>query len=157
MALSLDDIFESLKKAGIDSAKAKEVMENLKAVEEEKKEEKELEKGPKQKNQFVAFVMDDGTLAGKELIGYVLQIPEGKDPKSTYDAYVSAVRSYNTTTRKGRKYPVTKVGEGMQIVKGKHLKDGKGGKITIKTKEAIQIFPVKNEIDNPTKVEPQAD
>lgn len=159
MALSFDDVLDSLKKAGVEPAKTQKVLENLKSIEIEKKEEaaEEKEAGPKKKNQYVVFVMDDGTLTNKELLGYVLQIPEDKSPASATEMFNLAVRSYNTTTRKGRKYPVTKVGEGMQIVKGKHLKNEKGEKLAIKTKEAILVIPVSNEIKTPQTGVPQAD
>lgn len=146
MAYSYEDILEALQQAGVDAGKTRIVLENLKAVEEEKKEEKE--NGPKQKNQFVVFVMDDGSLTGKDLIGYVIQIPENASPAAARDSFVNAVRGYNNGTRKAKKYPVKTIGDGMSAVKGKWLKDSK---IKVKTKEAILIIPVKNDIENPTK------
>jgi hypothetical protein len=148
MAFTQDDILEALQQAGVDAGKTRQVLENLKQVEEEKKEEKEANKEPKQKNQFVVFVMDDGTLAGKDLIGYVVQIPADKAPQSAYDLFVDSVRGYNNGARKAKKHPVEEVGDGMQTVKGKWLKDAK---LKIKTKEAVLVLPVKNKIDNPKK------
>lgn len=148
MSLTQEDVLDALKSAQIDAGKVRVVLENLKQVEQEKKEEKEANKEPKQKTQFVVFVMDDGTLTGKDLIGYVLQIPGDKSPSIAKDLFVESVRGYNNGARKAKKYPIKKVGDGMLTLKGKWIKEQK---LKIKTKEAVLVIPVKNEIENPTK------
>ena len=149
MALTKDDVFEALKYANIDPAKMRDVVEKLNQIEEEKKEEAAENKEPKQKSQFVLFVMDDGTLTDKELIGYAVQVPSDKSPSTAYGSFVDCVRGYNNGARKAKKYPITKVGDGMMNLRGRWLKDAK---LKIKTKEAVLVIPVKNDIDNPTKI-----
>ena len=148
MALTKDDVLEALQTANIDPAKVRDVVEKLNQIEEEKKEEKAENKTPKQKTQHVLFVMDDGTLTGKELIGYAIQIPSDRSPSTAYGSFVDCVRGYNNGARKAKKHPITKVGDGMITLRGKWLKDAK---LSIKTKEAVLVMPVKNDIDNPTK------
>lgn len=147
MAFQMDDVLDAIRQAGVtDTKQLNLVVEQLKAIEEEKKEEREANKEPKQKNQFVVFVMDDGSLQGKDLIGYVLQIPEGDSISTTPDRFIDAVRAYNNGARKAKKYPVTTIGDGMRAVKGKWLKDSK---IKVKTKESIAVIPLSNTINNP--------
>lgn len=145
MAFKTEDVLDALREAGIDTAKQKVVLESLKAIEKEKKEEKEAEKGPKTKNQFVVFVMDDGTLSNKELIGYVLQVPESASISATPETFRDAARAYNNGARKAKKYPITTIGDGMKALRGKWIKDTG---IKVKTKESIAIIPVKNEIND---------
>lgn len=148
MAFSKEDIQQALQEAGIDVAKQRLVLENLNQVEEEKKEEKEQSKEPKKKAQFVVFAMDDGNLP-KDIIGYVLQIPEGKSPSAAPELLADAVRDYNNTARKAKKFPVTTYGDAFRTVKGRFLKESG---IKIKTKESIQVIPVNNAINDPKRV-----
>lgn len=156
MAITLDDIQSSLKQAGVEDKKIREVLENLNAIVQEQKDDKESEKGPKSKNQFIAYVMDDGSLTGKDLVGFVVQVAEDVPVSSVKDRIYDAARSFNGT-RKGRKFPATTMGDLFENVKGKHWKDEKGSKVTVKTKHPIQIIPVPNAIPEPTKRLIQAD
>lgn len=154
MSFVIDDVLEALKKSGIDPAKTKEVLEHLLAVEEEQKEEKQAEKEekiatPKQKHQFVVFVMDDGTLTKKDLLGYVLQIPGDKSPAAAKELFIDAVRDYNNGTKKGKMNPVETIGDAMDTVKGKWLKEGN---IKVKTKEAILVIAMSNTIEDPKRI-----
>lgn len=146
MALSYDDVLEALQQSGVDAGKTRLVLEKLKSVEEEKKEEAEDgDKEPKKKNQLVVFVMDDGSLTDKQLIGYIVQHPETTSATTVDSLIVNSVRGYNNGSRKARKHPITTIGDAMLTLKGKWLADSK---LKIKTKEPVLIIPVRNDIVN---------
>jgi hypothetical protein len=148
MALKPDEIIEVLRENGIPQDKIAAVFKDLAEIEEAKKEEREASKGPKQKSKFIAFVMDDGTLAGKTLLAYILQVPQDMTEQVALSNFYDSCRDYNNTARKAKKFPIKTVGDGMQTVKGKFTKDRK---IKIKTKESITPLVVVNDIPDPTK------
>ena len=115
-----------------------EVEMELKAEEEEK-----ANRPPAIKKQFVMLVSDpDGNLAGKDMTGWVVQIPEDDSVATTPTKIISAAYEFNTTP-KGRRMPVETIGEACEVVTAKLFKEQK---VWVKTKTPLLIVPVANKI-----------
>jgi hypothetical protein len=115
-----------------------EIEMELKAEEEEK-----ANRPPPIKKQFSIVVSDaDGLLAGKDLTGWVLQIPENDSVSIAPERLISAAYEFNTTP-KGRRMPVETIGEACEVVSAKILKEHN---IWVKTKAPVLVVPVSNKI-----------
>lgn len=115
-----------------------EVEMELKAEEEEK-----ANRPPAIKKQFVMLVSDpDGNLTGKDMTGWVVQIPEDDSVATTPSKIISAAYEFNTTP-KGRRMPVETIGEACEVVTAKLFKEQK---VWVKSKTPLLIVPVANKI-----------
>jgi hypothetical protein len=101
------------------------------------------EKAPAVKKQFCILVSDTkGELEGKDLVGWVLQIPEEDSPATVTDRITKAAYEFNQSP-KGRRLPVRTIGETCMAVSGKFFKDQKAW---VKTKEPVLILTTDNNI-----------
>ena len=81
------------------------------------------EKPPPVKKQFTILVSDSsGELSGKDLVGWVLQIPEDDDPRVGQERLIQAAYEYNTTP-KGQRIPVKTIGEVCEVVTARITKE----------------------------------
>jgi hypothetical protein len=95
------------------------------------------EKVPPLKKQFVFLVSDPKEeLKGKDLVGWVLQIPEDDSPFTTEERLTKSAYEFNITP-KGRRMPVKTIAEVCEHVGGKITKE-QG--IWIKTKEPVYVL-----------------
>ena len=95
------------------------------------------------KKQFVMIVSDpEGIIGGKDLTGWVVQIPEDDNPATARDKLFKAAYDFNATP-KGSKFPVETVGEACEIVPPKVSKEQN---IWIKTKCPVLIVTTDNKI-----------
>lgn len=101
------------------------------------------EKPPQVKKQFVMMVSDpDGKLEGKDVTGWVLQIPEGDSPYVAEERIIRGAYEFNITP-KGRRIPVKTVGEACEVVSAKILKEQN---VWVKTKEPVLLVRTNNKI-----------
>lgn len=109
-----------------------------------KPENEQAEKAPREKKQFVILVSDpDGKLPEDlELVGWVVQIPETESILSTDERIHKAAYDFNSSKR-GRRNPVSTVGEALEAVSGKFFKEHK---IAIKTKIPVAVVVTNNQI-----------
>jgi hypothetical protein len=115
-----------------------EVEMELKAEEEEK-----LNRPPAIKKQFSILVSDpEDALKGKDLTGWVVQIPEDDSVSEAPERIISAAYEFNTTP-KGRRMPVETIGEACEVVTAKLFKE-QG--IWIKTKVPVLVVTTPNKI-----------
>lgn len=115
-----------------------EVQMELKAEEEER-----ANRPPPVKKQFVVMLSDpDGSLARKDITGWVVQIPEEDSPATAPSRVISAAYEFNTTP-KGRRLGVKTVGDACEVVSAKLLKEQQ---VWVKTKTPIIAVAVPNEI-----------
>lgn len=106
--ISLEEVESTLLKKKVDSKVVTEIIKELNEVIEEIKKDKVTL--PKTKNEFVFILKDDtGELKGKELTGWVVQIPQGDDPATILDK-LKAAAADTDSARKRRK------GEPMQTL-----------------------------------------
>lgn len=115
-------------------------------IEELKKElaaQQDEPKTPQVKKQFVMMVSDpEGALPEKELVGWVLQIPEDDSPALTQEKLIKAAYDFNASP-KGQRMPVETIGETCEVVGPKFMREHG---VWVKTKEPIWIIPTDNKI-----------
>jgi len=95
---------------------------------------------PKPKQQFVMLVSDTTGIITKDLVGWVLQIPEDDDVATVIDSIKTGAYNFNAS-KKGQKYPVSSIGQAITNVPNKFFKTNN---LKIKTKEPIQIITTNN-------------
>lgn len=140
MSLNIKEIEAVLKDKKLPDATLKAVVEELKAVEEEKKNEKDTE--PKSKNQYVIIALDKTGQIKDDLTGFVVQIPESDNPAAVLDKVKESARQY-ALTRKARKYPVKTVADVAKFVKRAITKNAH---IHFKHKDPVLIVRSDNNI-----------
>lgn len=98
-------------------------------------EEAEM-KPPPVKKQFVVIASDpEGVLEGKDLVGWVVQIPEEDSPYVALDRMVRAAYEHNQTP-KGRRMSLKTIAEIAEHCTAKALKEQN---IWVKTKEPVYL------------------
>ncbi|MCC5788258.1 MAG: hypothetical protein JJT75_01385 [Opitutales bacterium] len=113
----------------------------LKQLREE--EEEQEEKKPRVKRQFVIMISDpEEELPQKDLVGWVLQIPEEDSPTTAEERLIKASYDFNASPR-GRKLPVMSVGEACENVTAKFLKEYN---LVVKTKTPVHVQVTRNEL-----------
>ena len=139
--IDVSKVAEILKKNHIDPAVLRRVVEEMNlAVQPDPGEE---DKPPAVKKQWVIVVSDpNGKLPKADIVGWVLQIPEGESPAITPDRVFRAVYDFNAS-KKGRLLPAKTVGEAFESVPAKHFKDAD---LWVKTKEPVIVLKTDNEI-----------
>ena len=108
---------------------------------EETTEEVAEEEGePKPKQQFVIVVSDPNKLITSDLVGWVLQIPEDGDISTVLDSVKKGAYNFNAS-KKGRKYPVSSIGQAIANVPSKFFKTES---LKVKTKEPVYVVTTNN-------------
>ncbi|MCH2155284.1 MAG: hypothetical protein MK080_04725 [Opitutales bacterium] len=112
-------------------------------VELQEQEAENEEKPPPVKKQFCMLVSDpEDTLAGKDYVGWVAQIPEDESPLTCPDRIIRAAYEYNQTP-KGRRLPLETIGEACENVSAKYFKEQD---IWMKTKIPVHVVNTNNKI-----------
>lgn len=133
----IDEIIDLLSNATVavdEAAKAEEAVDSS----EETGNDEEGE--PKPKQQFVMLVSDTTGIIKKDLVGWVLQIPEDDDVATVIDSIKTGAYNFNAS-KKGQKYPVSSIGQAIANVPNKFFKTNN---LKIKTKEPVQIIVTNN-------------
>lgn len=134
-------VAEILKKNQLEPALLRRVIEEMNLAVEP--EGDGSDKPPAVKKQFVIVVSDpEGRLPKNDFVGWVIQIPESESPATTLDRIFRSSYDYNTT-RKGRLLPVKTVGEAIEAVPAKFLKEAD---VWVKTKIPVLVVKTNNEI-----------
>jgi hypothetical protein len=98
---------------------------------------------PAVKKQHCLLVSDpEGKIPEIDLVGWVLQIPEEDSPATIEERLFRAAYEFNATP-KGRRMPVSSVGEACEVVPARILKEQN---IWVKTKEPVQMLKTDNKI-----------
>ncbi|MEY3608977.1 MAG: hypothetical protein RLZZ447_1765 [Verrucomicrobiota bacterium] len=139
--IDVNKVAEILKKNEISPAILRRIVEEMNlAVQPDPGEE---EKPPPLKKQFVILVSDpDERLPQHDFVGWVLQVPENESVATTQDRLFRAAYDFNTT-KKGRLLPVKTVGEAIENVPAKFLKETD---VWVKTKTPVLVLRTDNEI-----------
>ncbi|MEQ9823453.1 MAG: hypothetical protein ABQ298_03630 [Puniceicoccaceae bacterium] len=114
-----------------------ELEEELRILKEEE------ERPPSVPKQFVILVSDpEGVIefSGKDLTGWVLQIPEEDSPYVVTERLNRAAYDFNVTP-KGRRYPVKTHAECCEVVSAKFHKEHN---LWVKTKEPVLVVTTDN-------------
>ena len=135
---TIDEILELLSNATVAVDEAAKTEEEAVDVSKETGNDEEGE--PKPKQQFVILVSDTNGIINKDLVGWVLQIPENDDVATVLDSIKSGAYNFNAS-KKGQKYPVSSIGQAIANVPNKFFKTNN---LKIKTKEPVQIITTNN-------------
>ena len=101
----------------------------------------EEEKPPPVKKQFVMLVSDpEEKLAGENLVGWVLQLPEDDSPYVVTERLIRSAYEHNQS-KKGRRLPVKTIGEVCEHVPARLAKEQN---LWIKTKEPVLLVRTDN-------------
>ena len=134
----INEILDLLSNATVAVDEAAKTEEEAVDVSEETGNDEEGE--PKPKQQFVILVSDTNGIINKDLVGWVLQIPENDDVATVLDSIKSGAYNFNAS-KKGQKYPVSSIGQAIANVPNKFFKTNN---LKIKTKEPVQIITTNN-------------
>jgi hypothetical protein len=125
-----------------DIRKINEIMSDIQ-IELQAEEEERANRPPPVKKQFSIVLADDGgLLEGKDLTGWVVQIPEDDSVTVAPERIIRAAYEFNTTP-KGRRMPVETIGEACEIVTAKLFKEQN---IWVKTKVPVLAVATNNKI-----------
>lgn len=120
------------------------ITKELNKLIQREKEERDANRTPKKKNQYVVLVSDpEGKIpAGTELVAWVTQIKEDEDSGSILSKIINAIRNFNQS-KKGRKNPADSIGDGIDAAQRKFFKEEN---IDIKTKMPVRVMITDNKI-----------
>ena len=129
-----------LKRNDLETQKIAQIIQEINTEVEAQSDE---EKPKPVKKQFAVLVSDpENVIQGKDLVGWVVQIPEDDNPATAKDKLFKAAYDFNATP-KGSKFPVETVGETCEVVPPKVSKEHN---IWIKTKTPILLISTNNQI-----------
>jgi hypothetical protein len=139
--IDVSKVAEILKKNHIDPAILRRVIEEMNlAVQPDPGEQ---EAPPPLKKQFVILVSDPENRWPKhDFAGWVLQLPESESPATVQDRIFKSTYDYNMT-KKGRLYPAKTVGEAIENVPAKFLREAD---LWVKTKTPVIVLRTDHEI-----------
>lgn len=96
---------------------------------------------PAPKKQFVILLSDpEGKLPNRDMVGWVLQIPENASPFSTVDRVCKGAYDFNASKR-GRMLPVTSIGDALESASAKYFKEAE---LWIRTKLPVAVVRTDN-------------
>jgi translation elongation factor EF-G len=135
---TIDEILDLLSNATVAVDEAAKTEEEAIDASEETGNDEEGE--PKPKQQFVILVSDTNKIITKDLVGWVLQIPENDDVATVVDSIKKGAYNFNAS-KKGQKYPVSSIGQAIANVPNKFFKTEN---LKIKTKEPVYVLTTNN-------------
>lgn len=142
--IELEKVTDIIKRSNLEPDAIKElitaIQEEVKAAEEEADAN---EKPPPQKKQFIIVLSDpNGDMPEKDFVGWVVQIPEMASALTVTERIHRAAYDFNSS-RRGRKNPVSTIGEACEAVSQKHFKEAE---VAIKTKIPVSVIVTDNQI-----------
>ena len=136
--ISLEQIEATLLERKIDPPKVAEIIKDLEQVIEEEKADRDANKVPKAKWEYVIFVNDPDKKLGTDFTGWVVKQLEGQDSGLLMGKLTDAAKTQNESSKR-KKSLITGFGELFSAIKTKFLKE-KGIKVC--TKEAVRVLTV---------------
>lgn len=142
--IELELVKRILKRADLENNVLSEIMGELQSAIEEDVELSDEPKAAPIKKQFVVLVADnEGVLSEKDLVGWVLQLPEDEPMLSVSEKIARVAKAFNLS-KKGRRFPVETVGETCENVPSRIFKEQK---LWLKTKEPVLLVPINNALE----------
>jgi hypothetical protein len=137
--IEVSQVAEIMKKHQVEPEKLREIVESMNEV-TQPDADGDI-KPPPPKKQFVILLSDpEGKLPEKDLVGWVLQIPENASPFSTTDRIFKGAYDHNASKR-GRMLPVKSVGEALESASAKYFKESE---LWVKTKLPVAVVKTDN-------------
>jgi hypothetical protein len=145
--IDLDKVKLVLQRNEPDPRKVADIINELQMEIQAEEEEKAL-RPPPVKKEFLFLLSDpNGKLRGEDLVGWVVQIPEGDSPLTAPERIVAAANAFNGTG-KGRRLALETIGEACEMVSPRLFKEQN---IWIKTKMPVQALPLPNKMSPQVK------
>lgn len=137
--IEVNQVAEILKKHKVEPALLREIVQEMNEITQPAADEDI--KPPAPKKQFVVLLSDpQGKLPQKDLVGWVVQIPESASPHSTTDRIFKGAYDFNASKR-GRLLPVKSVGEALESASAKYFKESE---LWVKTKTPVSVILTDN-------------
>ena len=150
MRLKEDDIEHILMQKGVDQPKVKDIMSEIKRLEDEEAQRAKLQAASRKKKKMVLVASDpeDRFTQVVDCPVWVVQMNEDDNHTELLDKIHSAAYSYNNDVLNGkkknsRKNPVYKVSEVLEQVTAKYFTEEE---ISVKTKEPTVIVRTDNKV-----------
>jgi hypothetical protein len=150
MRLNEDDIEHVLMQKGVDQPKVKDIMSEIKRLEDEEAQRAKLQAASRKKKKMVLVASDpeDRFTQVVDCPVWVVQMNEDDNHTELLDKIHSAAYSYNNDVLNGkkknsRKNPVYKVSEVLEQVTAKYFTEEE---ISVKTKEPTVIVRTDNKV-----------
>ena len=142
--IDLEVVKRILKRADLESSVMSEILGELQSAVADAASEADEPKVAPEKKQFIIVVVDnEGLLTDKEMVGWVLQLPEEDDMTSVSEKLLKTAKSFNLS-KKGRKHPVETLGELCEYVPSRIFKEQK---LSLKTKVPVLVVPMANALE----------
>lgn len=130
-----------LQRNNLDIRQVNSIIEDIE--EEVKMQKEENPPVPRVTKQYAILVSDpEGTLPDKDLVGWVVQLPE-EDPVASVESSIHKAAYDFNATPKGRRMPVETIGEACEVVPARIFKEHN---IWVKTKEPVLVLRTDNAI-----------
>ena len=150
--IDINKVAEILKKNHLEPALLRRVVEEMNLAAQPNGPDEETP--PPVKKQWAIVVSDpEGIMPKKDLVGWVVQLPEDKSIVTTLERIHRAAYEYQAS-KKGRLLPVKTVGEALESVPAKYFKEAE---LWVKTKEAVLVLKTDNEIPREESSKRRAD
>lgn len=136
--LAIERVLDMLSDAAVkvDEAKQEVIEEGV----EDNESESEGSDEPKIKKQYGILVSDKDGVIQRDLVGWVFQMPENEDTRDVIEHIKKAAYNFNAS-KKGRKYPVSTIGQAIEGVGNKFFKPYN---VSLKTKEPVLVVTTDN-------------
>lgn len=132
--IEIHQVAEVLKRKKLEPSLLREIVEEMNEITAPAADEDISPPAPKK--QFVIILSDPaGRFAGKDVTGWVCQIPENASPFSTMDRVFKGAYDFNAS-KKGRMLPVKSIGESLESVSAKYFKESE---LWVKTKLPVGV------------------
>jgi REP element-mobilizing transposase RayT len=141
--VKIEDVEFTLQKNQIDPTSSKAVVEDLKKLLDELQEQKDLKS--KNTKQFVVLISDPNGEITSDHVAWVLQIPEDESPATVIERLNKSAATFNLS-KKGRKFPVSTIGETIEGVTRKILVEE--NELWVKTKEPVLVVKTDNKLSD---------
>ena len=142
--IDLEVVKRILKRADLEGSVMNEILGELQSAVEDATSDADEPKAAPEKKQFIIVVADnDGLLKDKELVGWVVQLPEEDDMTSVSEKLLKTAKAFNLS-KKGRKQPVETLGELCEYVPARIFKEQK---LSLKTKTPVLVVPMANALE----------
>jgi hypothetical protein len=137
--IEVSQVAEILKKKRLSPELLREVVEEMNEITQPSADADITPPAPKK--QFVILLADPkGILPKKDLVGWVLQIPESASPYSLTDRIHKAAYDFNASKR-GRMLPVNSIPDAIESVGAKYFKESE---LWVKTKLPVAVLGTNN-------------
>ena len=149
MKLEINQVAEILKRNAADPALLRAVVQEMNLIAARAADEADAT--PAVKKQWVILVSDpEGRMPKIDLAGWVLRIPDEESPVTTVERICRASYEHNAS-KKGRLLPAKTIGEAIECVPSKSLKEQE---VWVSTKSPVLVLTTDNAIPKESNEQP---